>query len=106
VEQQGTSAVSVIDRDGVAISFEVHGDATDTTPLLLSHGFGASSAMWAPNIAELSRIRRVITWDLRGHGRSASPDDPAQYSQAASVEDMRTVLDGVALSESNHRAPR
>jgi pimeloyl-ACP methyl ester carboxylesterase len=85
--------VSVIDRDGVAISFEVHGEATDTTPLLLSHGFGASSAMWAPNVAALSRNRRVITWDLRGHGRSASPDDPAQYSQAASVGDMRAVLD-------------
>ena len=93
MEVQGDSAVSVIDRDGVAISFEVHGDATDSIPLLLSHGFGASSAMWEPNVAALSQNRRVITWDLRGHGRSASPDDPAQYSQAASVEDISAVLD-------------
>jgi pimeloyl-ACP methyl ester carboxylesterase len=89
--------VSVIDRDGVAISYDVHGEVTDTAPLLLSHGFGASSAMWAPNVAALSRNRRVITWDLRGHGRSASPDDPAQYSQAASVGDMRAVLDACGI---------
>ncbi len=89
--------MSAIDRDGVAISYEVHGEATDTVPLLLSHGFGASSAMWAPNSAALSWNRRVITWDLRGHGRSASPDNPAQYSQAASVGDMRAVLDACGV---------
>jgi pimeloyl-ACP methyl ester carboxylesterase len=87
----------VADRDGVAISYEVHGKATDTVPLLLSHGFGASSAMWAPNLAALSRDRLVITWDLRGHGRSASPDDPAQYSQAASVADMSAILDACGV---------
>ncbi len=32
-----------LDRHGVRIAYEVHGDA-DGTPLLLSHGYGASSA--------------------------------------------------------------
>lgn len=85
--------MSVIDRNGVAISYTAHGQPTGTLPLLLSHGFGASSAMWEPNVRALSQNRQVITWDIRGHGRSASPDDPAQYSQAASVADMGAVLD-------------
>ena len=83
----------VVSRDGVPISYEVYGKATEATPLLLSHGFGASSTMWKPNLAALSRDRLVITWDLRGHGRSASPDDAAQYSQAESVADMSAILD-------------
>jgi pimeloyl-ACP methyl ester carboxylesterase len=40
----------------------------------------------------------VITWDLRGHGRSGAPDDPAQYSQEASVADMVGVLDACRIS--------
>jgi pimeloyl-ACP methyl ester carboxylesterase len=79
-------------RDGVRIHFETAGPAGDL-PVLLSHGFGASARMWEPNVAALAAQRRVITWDMRGHGRSESPDDPALYSQDASVADMAAVLD-------------
>jgi len=89
--------VSSLVRGGVAVFYAVHGTATDRVPLLLSHGFGASSAMWSPNLSALSRDRRVITWDLRGHGRSDSPDDPAQYSQEASVDDMAAILDACGV---------
>jgi len=37
--------VPVIDRDGVAIHYEVHGSAT-APAILLSHGYGATSRMW------------------------------------------------------------
>jgi len=88
----------ILDRDGVAIHCELQGTATDRVPLLLTHGYSASSAMWRPNLPALAATRRVITWDIRGHGRSASPSDPALYSQELSVEDMAAVLDahGVA----------
>jgi pimeloyl-ACP methyl ester carboxylesterase len=82
-----------LQRDGVAIHYEVHGRATGATPLLLTHGYGASAEMWAPNLAALGADRPVIAWDIRGHGLSASPDDPARYSQAASVDDMAAILD-------------
>ena len=35
-----------LERDGVAIHYELHGPATDRVPLLLTHGYSASSAMW------------------------------------------------------------
>ena len=83
----------ILDRDGVAISYELHGVASDRPPVLLTHGYSASGAMWAPNVEALGRDRQVVTWDIRGHGFSDSPADPAQYSQAATVEDMAAILD-------------
>jgi len=84
--------VTTLDRDGVAVHYEVHGSGS-RLPVLLSHGYGSSSAMWAGNLAALARDRLVVTWDIRGHGFSASPEDPALYSHAASVADMAAVLD-------------
>ena len=57
-------------------------------PLLLSHGFGETSKMWQPNVPALARDRRVITWDMRGHGRSdacprAGRGEPGNRFQAA-----------------------
>ena len=85
--------MSYLDRDGVRISYDVHENGGDKLPLLLTHGFGSSADMWAPNTAALSADRRVITSDLRGHGRSDSPADQAEYTQAACLADMGAVLD-------------
>ena len=88
--------MTYLDRGGVRINYEVHGDAVHGVhklPLLLTHGFGSSAQMWAPNAAALSADRRVITLDLRGHGRSDSPDDQAEYTQAACLDDMNALLD-------------
>jgi pimeloyl-ACP methyl ester carboxylesterase len=82
-----------LDRTGTGIYYAVTPSSGNRTPLLLSHGYGASSAMWEPNVAALAADRPVITWDMRGHGRSDSPDDPEQYSHAACVADMAALLD-------------
>jgi pimeloyl-ACP methyl ester carboxylesterase len=89
--------MAYLDRDGVPIYYEVSGGPDGGVPLLLSHGFAASSQMWRPNIGPLSHGRPVITWDIRGHGRSGAPDDAAQYSQEASVADMAAVLDACGI---------
>ena len=87
-----------LDRDGVRISYQVFGPPGGGTPLLLTHGFSASSAMWQPNIAALAAARPVITWDLRGHGRSDAPDDLARYSAQACVADMAALLDACRIA--------
>jgi pimeloyl-ACP methyl ester carboxylesterase len=91
--------VSYLERDGHQIYYQVSGDpaAAGALPLVLSHGFGASAAMWAPNLAALSAGRAVITWDMRGHGRSGTPDDPAAYSEAATVADLAAILDSQGI---------
>ena len=48
--------------------------------------------MWQAQMDALSDRYHVIAWDMRGHGRSDSPADPALYSLRASVTDMRAVM--------------
>ncbi len=46
----------------------------DRPPLLLIHGFGASTDHWRKNVAGLSSEFEVWAIDLLGFGRSAKPD--------------------------------
>ncbi len=61
-----------LERDGVRIHYEVHGGGD---PVLLSHGFSATAGMWDDQVEALAPHYQVITWDMRGHGRSDYPDD-------------------------------
>jgi pimeloyl-ACP methyl ester carboxylesterase len=81
--------VPLLDRDGVKIYYEDHGHGP---PILLSHGYSATCRMWNEQIAALVGRHRVIVWDMRGHGESDDPDDPAAYSEALTVEDMAALL--------------
>src|SRR5260370_37354667 len=49
--------------------------------------------MWDGQVAAFADRYRVILWDMRGHGRSDDPSDPAAYSEALTVGDMAAVLD-------------
>jgi pimeloyl-ACP methyl ester carboxylesterase len=79
-----------LDRDGVTIHYEIHGDGP---PLILTHGYSSTSAMWSEQIAPLSKHHRLILWDMRGHGQSDYPEDPKAYSEALTVADMAALLD-------------
>ncbi len=77
------------ERNGVRIHYEARGAGP---AILLSHGFGATLRMFDPQADALARRYRVIAWDMRGHGETGSPEDPAAYSQDATVEDMAALL--------------
>ncbi|MEO6397748.1 MAG: alpha/beta fold hydrolase [Tepidiformaceae bacterium] len=77
-----------IDRDGVKIYYEVHGEGK---PILLSHGYSATSQMWQGQVDAFPGYK-VIAWDMRGHGQTDSPDDPSLYSEAHTVADMAAIL--------------
>src|SRR6516225_9663864 len=79
-----------IDRDGVKIYYEVHGDGP---ALILTHGYSSTSAMWKGQVKDLSRNHKLVLWDMRGHGQSDYPDDPAAYSEALTVGDIAALLD-------------
>jgi pimeloyl-ACP methyl ester carboxylesterase len=90
--------VAYLDQDGVRIYYQASGPPDGATPLLLTHGFSASSAMWQPNLAALAAARPVITWDLRGHGNSDAPDSLARYCAEACVADMAALLDACGIA--------
>jgi pimeloyl-ACP methyl ester carboxylesterase len=84
--------MAYLNRDGVKIYYEVHGAGP---AILLSHGYSATSAMWTGQIGALSAAHTLVIWDMRGHGASDSPDDPALYSEAHTVADMLALLDSI-----------
>jgi pimeloyl-ACP methyl ester carboxylesterase len=81
-----------LDRDGLEIYYETHGEGP---ALILTHGYSATSQMWAGQIEALSKSHKLILWDMRGHGQSDYPADPAAYSEEATVADMAAILDAV-----------
>ena len=89
--------MSYLDREGVRIWYEVAG-AGDRLPMVLSHGFGSSARMWAPNLAALTADRPVITWDLRGHGRSDAPEQQDLYTAQACIDDLAALLDAAGIA--------
>jgi pimeloyl-ACP methyl ester carboxylesterase len=79
-----------LNRDGVNIYYEERGRGP---AVLLSHGYSASARMWKGQMEALSDRYHLIAWDMRGHDRSDSPDDPALYSHEATVTDMAAILE-------------
>src|SRR5262245_47925418 len=86
------ASMPTIDRDGVKIYYEVHGEGP---ALILTHGYCSTSAMWQGQVAALSKRHKLILWDMRGHGQSDYPDGPAAYSEALTVGDIAALLDTV-----------
>ena len=88
--------MAYIERDGVKIYYEVAGSGP---AVVLSHGYSATSQMWRGQVPVLSEQYRVITWDMRGHGQSDSPDDPKAYSEAATVDDIAGILNHLGIDK-------
>jgi pimeloyl-ACP methyl ester carboxylesterase len=85
-----------LDRSGVNIHYEVYGSGP---PLILTHGYSSTSAMWQGQIEALSKHHRLVLWDMRGHGLSDYPDDPEAYSEAVTVGDIAALLDAVGADK-------
>ena len=85
-----------VDRAGVRIHYESQGRGPS---VLLTHGYSATLRMWDAQAAALASRFRVIRWDMRGHGESDSPEDPAAYTHEATVGDMAAVLDACSVDE-------
>lgn len=79
-----------IDRAGVKIFYR---DSGSGPLVILSHGYGATSGMWKGQADALSDRYRIVSWDMRGHGQSDSPEDLALYSEAATVDDIAALID-------------
>jgi pimeloyl-ACP methyl ester carboxylesterase len=75
--------------NGIEIEYQ---DGGQGSPVLLGHGYSATGRMWDSQRAALGDRYRIISWDMRGHGQTESPADPAQYSAALTVADMRALL--------------
>jgi pimeloyl-ACP methyl ester carboxylesterase len=84
--------------DGIRIYYEAHGRGT---PLVLAYGIGGNADLWDVNRDALAARHRLVLWEPRGHARSGSPEDPARYSFARWVLDLRDVLDHLGIRKAH-----
>src|SRR2546427_5602833 len=83
--------------NGINVRYE---DSGSGAAVFLTHGYAATGRMWEPQRQALNDAGyRLITWDMRGHGGTDSPDDPAQYSEALTVQDMTVLLDMLSTEQ-------
>jgi len=66
-------------------------------PVLLVHGFGASSYSWREVIRELEDDFRIVAVDLAGFGLSERPTDKNDYTRFAQGELLLGVLDALGI---------
>ncbi|MBP2192317.1 alpha/beta fold hydrolase [Nocardia goodfellowii] len=71
-------------------------------PLVLVHGLSDTHRVWAEVAALLADGFRIITYDVRGHGRSAKPVALREYRLDRLASDFFAVLDAVSPSRPVH----
>jgi 3-oxoadipate enol-lactonase len=76
----------------IEMYYEIHGEGE---PLLLIHGLGSSTRNWEAQVRYFAPRYQVITYDMRGHGRSSKP--PGPYSMRAFAEDACGLLQALGI---------
>ena len=76
----------------------LHIEARGTGPaIVFTHGFGRTGETWAAQVDALAGDHHVVTWDMRGHGRSEAP--AGLYTREDALADLGAVVD-TAMAES------
>lgn len=87
--------------DGQRLAVYSAGDSARPT-LLLVHGYPDNATVWDALVADLAVDHRVVTYDVRGAGRSTAPDDRSGYLMDQLADDLRTVADAVSPDRPVH----
>lgn len=90
VESDGAT-IAVVEFD--APSDREGADRDGRPPLLLVHPTGLCAGTWSALAARFTPTRRVVGFDLRGHGASSKPTDAADYDWEYFATDCLAVLD-------------
>lgn len=75
--------------DGTEIEYTVRGEGP---PLVLVNGLACVESYWKYTIEHFQPRMQVITYDLRGHGRSAPPAADAHVEIAHHAEDLAGLI--------------
>lgn len=85
-----------LDHAGARLFYTV--DGPDTAPVIVfSNSMGTDHTMWKPQADALAGRFRVVRHDMRGHGRSTSPD--AELSVDMLGRDVLAILDALHVDK-------
>ncbi|HEV2705618.1 MAG TPA: alpha/beta fold hydrolase [Pyrinomonadaceae bacterium] len=80
---------------GIEMVYTERGQANDSAPIVLLHGFPLNRAMWDAQAAALSRFYRFVAPDLRGHGETSVTEGAATMEEMA--RDLSALLDELGI---------
>ncbi|UCH51373.1 MAG: alpha/beta hydrolase [Chloroflexota bacterium] len=81
-----------IEANGIAMNYEVKGTGEN---LVLIHGLGDNLNMWYHQVTVFSKSYRVITYDVRGSGKTESPE--GDYSISILAKDTYELMRGIKV---------
>jgi pimeloyl-ACP methyl ester carboxylesterase len=82
--------------DGAVLSWRADGSGP---ALLCSNGIGVSTFFWRKLAEYFAPTHTVVTWDYRGHGRSAVPEHPEGVTVAQCARDLWIVAERAGARE-------
>ena len=80
--------------NGITMYYEYQGSGL---PVLFSHSFTSDCTMWTQQAPVISQRYQLITYDIRGMGRTESP--PGEYSLDLHTEDLYQLVRHLGLSQ-------
>jgi pimeloyl-ACP methyl ester carboxylesterase len=89
---QPRRVLTAVSADGTHLNVEEYG-RTDGPTVVLLHGWTCSTVFWAPVVRALLSDFRVIAYDQRGHGSSATPATRKGYSTGILADDLQAVME-------------
>ena len=89
---------TVTTDDGVRLFYE---EAGTGAPIVFVHEFAGDHRSWEPQLRHFARRYRCIAYNARGYPPSDVPEDFERYSQERWREDVRAVLDGLAIERAH-----
>lgn len=87
--RQGSLHYEIVDRAAPA--------RAPREAVLFHHGIGASAGIWAGWFPALADAHRLVSFDMRGYGRSHVPAADFAWSLEQMVEDLFAVADAAGL---------
>jgi pimeloyl-ACP methyl ester carboxylesterase len=88
----------VFDSNGVKIHYATEGTGE---AVVLLHGWMSDSSMWGPlDTNPATEEFQLIALDLRGHGKSDKPHDPAKYDAEVAADVIR-LLDHLKIEKAH-----
>lgn len=88
-----------IARDGTALAYRVHGEGDQV--IVFTNGYATSDFYWEHQVDFFSSTHKVVTWDLKGHGRSGPAHDLEACTIADCADDLRRVLDAAGVEKAS-----
>jgi 3-oxoadipate enol-lactonase len=85
--------------DGRTVHYDITGPA-DAPPVAFANSLGTNFHLWDPQLPALASWYRVIRYDMRGHGLSAS-GSRREYTIAELADDLAGLLDALDVERAS-----